>query len=85
MAGPRRARADSRGWCHIGRLGVVVVRKNGLRSIAFQLERAAGSDGHKAVAAAFKKADGIRRQLGCFWDRLICRRPGAGGNGDAPG
>ncbi len=85
MAGPRRARADSGGWRHIGRLGAVVVVETGRRTIAFQLERAAGSDGDEAAAAAFKKADGIRRQSGWSWAGLICRRPGAGGNGNAPG
>ena len=50
MAGPRRARADSGGWRHIGALGGVVVDKIGRRTIAFQLERAAGSGGHEAVA-----------------------------------
>ena len=85
MAGPLRARADGGGWRPIGEVADVVVRETGRRSIAFQLERAAGSDGHKAVAAAFKKADGIRRQLGWSWARLICRRPRSGGKGDALG
>ena len=84
MAGPRHARADSGGWRHIGRLGAVVVHKTGLRTIVFQLELAGGSDGREA-AAAFKKADGIRRQSGWSWAGLIFRRPGAGGKGNAPG
>ncbi len=83
MAGPRHARADSGGWRHIGRLGAVVVHKTGRRTITFQLERAAVSGGDEAVAAAFKQADGVRRQLGCSWDRLICHGPGDG-NGNAP-
>ncbi len=74
MAGPRRARADSGGWRHIGRVGAVVVHRTGLRIIVFQLERAAGSGDHEAVAAAFKEADGIRRQSGWSWAGLICRR-----------
>ncbi len=83
MAGPRHARADSGGLRHIGRFGDGVVHKTGRRTIAFQLERAAGSEGHEVVDA-FKKADGIRRQMGLSWERLICRRPGAGGNGNVP-
>ncbi len=83
MAGPRRARTDSGGWRHIGRVCDGVVHKTARRIIAFQLERAAaGSEGHEVVDA-FKKADGIRRRLRLSWERLICRRPGDG-NGNAP-
>ncbi len=73
MAGPRHTRADSGGPRQIGPIFDVVVDKTGIRTIVLQLERAAEADGHEAVAA-FKKADGIRRQLGCSWERLICRR-----------
>ncbi len=74
MAGPRHARADSGGLRHIGRFGDSVVHKTGCRTIAFQLERAAESGGDEALVAAFKKADGIRRQLGWSWAWLICPR-----------
>ncbi len=73
MAGPRHPRADSGGLRHIGRFGDVVVHKTGLRGIVLQLERAAESDGHEAVAA-FKKADKIRRQFGWSWACLTCPR-----------
>ncbi|MCH8111410.1 MAG: hypothetical protein IH905_05565 [Proteobacteria bacterium] len=84
MAGSRDGRADSGGPRQIGPFFDVVVHKTGLRTIVFQLERAAGSGDHEAVAAAFKEADGIRRQSGWSWAGLICRRPGDGGNGNAP-
>ncbi len=84
MAGPRHARADSGGLRQIGPFFDVVVVETGLRTIVLQLERAAGSDGDEAAAAAFKEADGIRRQSGWSWERLICRRPGTGGNGNVP-
>ena len=83
MAGPRHARADSGGSRQIGPLFDAVVQKTGLRAIAFHLERASGSDGDEAAAAAFKEGDGIRRQSGWSWERLICRCPGYG-NGNAP-
>ena len=73
MADPRHARADSGGPRQIGGSFDVVVHKTGLRTIVLQLERAAESDGHEAVAA-FKEAHGIRRQLGWSWAWLICPR-----------
>lgn len=74
MAGPRDGRADSGGPRQIGPFFDVVVVETGLRTIAVHLERAAESGGDEALVAAFKKADGIRRQLGCSWERLICPR-----------
>ena len=74
MPGSRDGRADSGGPRQIGPFFDGVVHKVGRRTIAFQLERAAAeSDGHEVVDA-FKKADGIRRQLRLSWARLICRR-----------
>ncbi len=83
MAAPRHARADGGGPRQIGPFFDVVVHRIGLRAIAFHLKCASGSDGDEALVAAFKQADGVRRQLGCSWDRLICHGPGDG-NGNAP-
>ena len=74
MAGPRHARAARGGPRQIGPLFDAVVHQTGRRTIVFQLERAAGSGDHEAVAAAFKEADGILRQSGWSWAGLICRR-----------
>lgn len=71
MAGPRDGRADSGRPRQIGPFFDDVVLKIGLRTIAVYLERAGGSGDHEAVAA-FKEADGVRRQLGCSWEWLIC-------------
>ncbi len=79
MAASRDGRADSGGPRQIGPFFDVVVDKTGLRTIAVHLERAAESDGHEAVAA-FKEADGIRRQMKSSWARVICRRLEEGKN-----
>ena len=83
MPSSRDGRADSGGPRQIGPLFDAVVQKTGRRTIAFQLERAAESGGDEALVAAFKEADGIRRQSGWSWAALICRRPGDGA-GNAP-
>lgn len=74
MPGSRDGRADSGGPRQIGPFFDAVVHKTGLRGIVLQLERAAESGGDEALVAAFKKADGIRRQLGWSWAWLIFPR-----------